>query len=325
MIIAEIQSKDLEKFGNTNHQSAATSPETVEQVPESLAPLSERAVADHIPEVAPPEMSRWGRDFITYAHWRWSYLELVKVIMAILDKLKDIISEFEGTEPREAKDDTPAVEGTGKHSKRFRHGSFQGVAQLSKQVMKVSQVGKVNYHAARKLVSIFKTLVNIHTDNTEIEANEEIDTTLPPGDQCKLKQANGNKECKRYLRQFAVKLDEACKEVTGQGLIMPWACQGDLEISCEKIFTDIAKDIAIQKTKEGVKVWQESDGKRYLEVKITAVVQPMKPFIRSNSVENLDEELGIADRYVNEGESSQAGSEQWIGRSPGKRVVRYVP
>ena len=156
MIIAEIKSKNLEEFGKATNQPIATSLEVVEEDQEYFAPLSERVFGNHIPEVAPLEMRRWGDDFITYAHWRWSYLELVRVIMAILEKMKDVIKEFEGTEPREAEGNTPAVEGTGKHSKRFQHGSFQGVAQLSKQIAKVSQVGKVNYHAARKLVSIFK-------------------------------------------------------------------------------------------------------------------------------------------------------------------------
>ena len=325
MIIAEIQSKNLEKFGKANYQPIATSLEVVEEASEHFAPLSERSFANHIPEEAPLEMRRWGEDFITYAHWRWSYLELVKVIMAILDKMKDVIKEFEGIEPKEADENTPAVEGTGKHSKRFQHGSFQGVAQLSKQIAKVSQVGKVNYHAARKLVSIFKTLVKIHVDDTEIEDYKEIDPSKTPAEQCKMKQTNANNECKKYLKQITVKIDEACREVTGEGLVMPWACQGDLEISCEKIFTDVAKDIAIQKTKDGPKVWQEADGKRYLEVKITAVVQPMKPFIRANSVENLDEELGINDRYTNEGESSQAKSTEWVERNPGERILRYVP
>ena len=324
MIMAEIRSKDLEKFGTANLQPVASDPVAMEQVPEHLTPLCERAVTNHIPNVAPPGMDRWEERFVTYAHWRWSYIELVKVILAILEKMRNKLDEFEGTPPQEATGDTPAVEGTGKHSKKFHQGSFRGIAQLGKQRGKVSVEGRIHYHAARKLIAMIKTLAEIHADNTEVPNNVVIDATETPAEQSKKRKTNANQECNRYLKGFAAEMDDACREVTGQGLVMPWACQGDIESASEQIFTDIAREFAIQKTREGKDVWREAQGKRYLEVKITAVVCPLKPFLRPNTTENQDENMESADRRVDESQSSSAGSGEWVEKEASERIMRRI-
>ena len=119
-------------------------------------------------------------------------------------------------------------------------------------------------------------------------------------------------------------MDDACREVTGQGLVMPWACQGDIESASEQIFTDIAREFAIQKTREGKDVWREAQGKRYLEVKITAVVCPLKPFLRPNTTENQDENMESADRRVDESQSSSAGSGEWVEKEASERIMRRI-
>ena len=306
ILISEIRLKDP---NSTNHVDGNSVTDTVEKAevvamlqppPQQYAPLYDRVIPSHLPEQAPPELEANAEEFLCYAYWRWSFIELVKVILAILDKMNDAIIEFEGTPGKAAVGNQPAVEGTGKRASKYQHGSFLDVAQLQKARLKATQKGRINYHGSRKLVGIVKTLAGLYLDNKTVSEDEEIkddDTAAQRADKI---QANIDRECKRYLKTLAATFNEACREVTGQDAATPWACQDDLMREQEKRFLDLAAKIAAKKSETSGKMMGEDAGRQYLEVKVTTFVYSSA----SNIAVEIPDETGdreiVEDGHIHE-------------------------
>ena len=266
ILIAEIRAKDSD---NNSEDVVEVQQATTQQ----FAPLYEKVIPHHLPERVPPELRAYEQEFLRYVAWRWSFIELVKVILAILDNMNDAVIEFEGTPPKDAVGDQPAVDGTGKRARRFQHGAFLGVAELQKARKKATQKGVINYHHSRKLVGIVETLAKLHHEDREVSEDEEIQDDDTAAERAKKNQANLDRGCKRYLKIFAARFNEACREVTNQDVAIPWACQAGLVQEQEKRFVRIANEIVEEKRKAG-KMWPEDGGRRYLEVKVTTFIHP---------------------------------------------------
>ena len=264
ILIAEIRAKDSD-----SENAVAVEQPTVHR----FAPLYERVIPNHLPDRAPLELRQYEQEFLKYVVWRWSFIELVRVILAILDSMNDAVIEFEGTPPKEAKGNQPAVEGTGKRAKRFQHGAFLGVAELQKARNKATQKGVINYHHSRKLVAIVETLAKLHLEDREVSDDEEIKDDDKAAKRAEKVQANLDRGCKRYLKIFAARFSEACREVTKQEVAVPWACQAGLVQEHEKRFVDMANSIVAEKRAAG-KMWTEIGGRHYLEVKVTTFIHP---------------------------------------------------
>ena len=281
ILIAEIRAKDSD-----SENAMAVEQPTVHQ----FAPLHERVAPSHLPDRAPSELRPYEQEFLKYAVWRWSFIELVRVILAILDNMNDAVIEFEGTPPKEAKGDQPAVEGTGKRAERFRHGAFLGVAELQKTRNKATQKGVINYHYSRKLVTIVETLAKLHLEDKEVPDDEEIQDDDTAAKRAEKTQTNLDRECKRYLKVLAARFNEACREVTKQDVAVPWACQAGLVQEHEKRFVDIANSIVAKKRKAG-KPWTEEGGRHYLEVQVTTFIHPTASNPTTGSIEQAGGEV----------------------------------
>ena len=281
ILIAEIRAKDSD-----SENSVAVEQPTVHR----FAPLHERVMPNHLPDRAPPELRPYEQEFLKYVVWRWSFIELVRVILAILDSMNDAVIEFEGTPPKEAKGDQPAVEGTGKRAKRFQHGAFLGVAELQKARNKATQKGVINYHHSRKLVAIVETLAKLHLEDREVPDDEEIKDDDTAAKRAEKIQANLDRGCKRYLKIFAARFSEACREVTEQDVAVPWACQTGLVQEHEKRFVDIANSIVAEKREAG-KMWTENGGRHYLEVKVTTFIHPTASGPMTGIIEEAGKEV----------------------------------
>ena len=128
----------------------------------------------------------------------------------------------------------------------------------------------------------------------------------------------------RYLKEFAGKFSNACQEVTGQGLVMPWPCLENVDSHSEELFREMASDIAVNKTRETNRTWTDKDGKRYLEVKVTTFVYPGRAFVRAETEENLNKNLGISDKHIDVEQQSQNEPAEWDVKEAGKRTVRLL-
>ena len=324
ILMTEVHSKDLDKFGNVANPNEEIKIAVPRVILHEIAPLGEKVTPYHLADRVPKELKPYEQKFLVYAYWRWSFIELVKTIILILDKIEDVIKEFDGTKPEEAVGDKPAVEGTGKYAEKYKHGAFHGLSQLSKIRSKVSERKEIHYHASRRLVSIVKMLAEVHLDGKDVEDNFVIDPAEPKALQSEKKQANADRECMRYLKEFAGKFSNACQEVTGQGLVMPWPCLENVDSHSEELFREMATDIAVNKTRETNRTWTDKDGKRYLEVKVTTFVYPGRAFVRAETEENLNKNLGISDKHIDGEQQSQNEPAEWNVKDAGKRTVRLL-
>ena len=324
ILMTEVHAKDLDKFGNLGNPNEEVKVAVPRVILHEIAPLGEKVTPYHLADRVPKELKPYEQKFLVYAYWRWSFIELVKTIILILDKIEDVIKEFDGTKPEEAVGDKPAVEGTGKYAEKYKHGAFHGLSQLSKIRSKVSERKEIHYHASRRLVSIIKMLAEVHLDGKDVEDNFVIDPTEPKALQSEKKQANADRECMRYLKEFAGKFSNACQEVTGQGLVMPWPCLENVDSHSEELFREMATDIAVNKTRETNRTWTDKDGKRYLEVKVTTFVYPGRAFVRAETEENLNKNLGISDKHIDGEQQSQNEPAEWNVKDAGKRTVRLL-
>ena len=290
LLIKKIKEKVVHRFGIVDVEALGQDPP--EPAPVLMTPISEPEQypsAQHqlIPDEPPLNMMAFREHFLAYAKWRWTYMCLVKTLMAILKKAEKAIENFNGKPPQPAANGKPAVEGTGKFQERFKNGAFktpgdkdsQTVAQISKIWAKIVTEDEINWGNSKRMTGVFKTLALAFQDSKPIENEVEILGTESVREKAAKNKKNANIRCYGYLREFAAEINEACMTITGSPLDIPWTCKNQLESRYEGIFDKMSEKVLEMGAPRPLapgEVWDITKAKAHLEWVIYRFVCPTK-------------------------------------------------
>ena len=335
LMIKMIKEKAIHRMGFVDVETLGEEPP--EPAPALLTPITTMEQNPVMPEdLVPLRMLAFKEHFLAYAKWRWSYMCLVKTLMEILNKAEKAIEKFDGKPAQPAVNGQPAVEATGKGQEKFKNGSFktpgdkhsQTVAQISKIRAKVTTGDEINWGNSRKLIACFKTLALAYLDERPIENEEEIDGTESVGEKAQKNKQNANIRCYKFLKEFAVEVNEACKLVTGSPLGIPWTCENlagkELETMYEDIFNQMAERVLSSKIEESSadEAWDIAKAKSHLEWIIYRFICPTKLFYGQGQKANADEQADNNDIMETEvNEDDQDGEIPATNRKFAERVT----
>ena len=295
LLIKKIKEKTVHRFGFVNVEALGEEPP--EPAPELMTPISMSRKNPLIPTEAPPSMQAWRIHFLAYAKWRWSYMWLVKTLMAILKKAEEAIERFEGKPAQQAANGRPAVDGTGKHQEKFKNGAFktpgdkdsQTVAQIKKIWAKIENEDEINWGNSKRMIGVFKTLALAFQDSKPIENDVEILGTESVSERAGKNKKNANNRCYKYLKEFAKEINEACVAITGSQLDIPWTCKDDLESRYEEIFDSMAEKVLEVENQNSSpeEAWDIKKAKAHLEWVVYRFIMPTKLFYSQGHKANV--------------------------------------
>ena len=289
LLIKKIKEKVIHRFGIVDVEALGQEPP--EPAPALMTPISESeqypsAQYQLIPDEPPPSMRAFRAHFLAYARWRWCYMCLVKTLMAILKKAEKAIERFNGKPAQKAANGRPAVEGTGKNHPKFKNGAFktpgdkdsQTVAQISKIWGKIVTEDEINWGNSKRMTGVFKTLALAFQDSEPIENEVEILGTESVREKAAKNKKNANIRCYKYLKEFAVEINEACLAITGSPLDIPWTCKDQLEDRYEEIFNNMSEKVLEMKNQNSTpeEAWDLKKAKAHLEWVIYRFVCPTR-------------------------------------------------
>ena len=311
LLIKKIKEKVIHRFGIVDVEALGQEPP--ESAPALMTPISVSEQYPLIPDEPPPSMRALRSYFLAYARWRWSYMCLVKTLMAILKKAEKAIEKFNGKPAQEAANGRPAVEGTGKNHPKFKNGAFktpgdkesQTVAQISKIWGKIVTEDEINWGNSKRMTNVFKTLALAFQDRNPKENEVVILGTESVREKAAKNKKNANIRCYEYLKEFAIEINEACMAITGSPLDVPWTCKNQLEDRYEDIFNNMSEKVLEMKMQNNTpeEVWDLKRAKAHLEWVIYRFICPTRLYrsqahgtnVASDDEDNQNMDTGVVE------------------------------